>query len=308
MTLYVATTLQQWVLFASVVMAVGCIAWMLFVGPRVSRMASETDAPAFRSIERKVVSMGAAATAVVVVAWLLRGVVQLVTFRDPFAPLSEDVSFLLFDLFWGTVWMGQGVVAALLLVAFFAARRALDGPGGPPGRVTAARWTTGGLGLALVASLSMSSHAMGVESARSLAVAADGIHLLAAGTWIGSLAVVLAVGRGGGRGLFAAQVRAFSPMAVVSVAALTFMGVALAWTHLQSVSDLWMETYGRVLSAKVLAAAVVFCTGFLNWRRGLPSLDGDEGVRKVQRGAAFEVSVAVGVLLLTAVLVHSAKP
>ena len=309
MTLSLATTLQQWALLAGVVLAAGCIAWMLFVANGVVREAPETDLSALRGIERRVATLGAATAAALVVAWLLRGAVQLWTFRDPFVPLSEDVSFLLFDLFWGAVWMGQGAVVVLLLPAFLAARPPLDpAPGDLPRSVAAGRWLTVGLVLALVATLSMSSHAMGVESARSLAVAADGIHLLAAGTWIGSLTVILAVGRSAGRGLFAAQVRAFSPMAVVSVAALVLMGVGLSWAHLQSVSDLWTGTYGRVLSAKVLAAMVVLLAGFWNWRRGLPSLDADEGASRVRRGATLEVAVAMGVLALTAVLVHSAKP
>ena len=97
-------------------------------------------------------------------------------------------------------------------------------------------------------------------------------------------------------------------MAMASVGILVVMGVALTWTHLQSVSDLWTGTYGRVLSGKVFTAGVVLLAGFWNWRRGLPALDQEVGASKVRRGATVEVSVALGVLLLTAVLVHSAKP
>ena len=255
--------------------------------------------------------MGVLAALALVGVWLLRGTVQLMTFRDPFVPLSEDVSFLLFDLFWGTVWMAQGTLVLLLVPAFAFARRPLDveGTGGTsPGRIAAWWRVAGMLTLAIVASLSLSSHAMGVESGRPLIVTADALHLLAAGSWIGSLTMILTVGRRGGRPAYAAQIRSFSPVAVVSVTMLTVMGTVLAWTHLVTVSDLWTGIYGRVLSAKVLAACAVFALGLLNWRRGLPALDTDAGAATVQRRAAFEVSVAVGVLLLTAVLVHSPKP
>jgi len=307
-TIWLATTLQQWALFTAVVLAVGCVAWTLVVAPGAARAVS--DETTTRGVERKVATLGSRVALALVLVWLLRGAVQLWTFRDPFVPIVEDVSFLLFDLFWGKVWMGQGAVVVMLTVAFLVARPPLgeSGTGTLPGRVTAARSLAAALALALVASLAMSSHAMGVESATALAVTADGVHLLAAGTWIRSLTVILTAGRGGGPSYYAAQLRSFSPMAIASVAALILMGVALAWTHLVSVSDLWSGTYGRVLSGKVLAAGLVFLLGFLNWRRGLPAIDSDDGAASVQRQATLEVSVALGVLLLTAVLVHSAKP
>jgi putative copper export protein len=159
----------------------------------------------------------------------------------------------------------------------------------------------------------MSSHAMGAETARTFWVAADGIHALAAGTWIGTLIVVLTAARPRtlsteGAALLAAQLRAFSPLAVVSVTALLVMGGALALDHLAGLSNLWRTTYGRILTAKVGLAGAVMLTGLWNWRKGLPSSDTPEGSATVQRHATLEVSLALGVLLLTAVLVHSAKP
>jgi putative copper export protein len=306
-TIWVATTLQQWALFIAVVLAVGCVAWLLVVRPSAARAVSEEST--VRGVERKVASLGVGIAVTLVLVWLVRGAVQLWTFRDPFVPIGEDISFLLFDLFWGKVWMGQGVVVLLLAAAFLAVRPPVgDSVGSLPGRVTAARWLAAALSLALVASLAMSSHAMGVESATALAVTADGVHLLAAGTWIGSLAVIVSAGRSGGPRYYAAQLRCFSPMAVASVTALILMGVGLSWVHLVQVSDLWTETYGRVLGAKVLLAGVVLLLGFMNWRKGLPAIDSEGGAATVQRQAVIEVSVAIGVLLLTAVLVHSPKP
>jgi len=307
MFLWVATTLQQWALFTGAVLAIGCVAWTLYVVPTIAGAAREEDRSLLRTMERRVATLGATSSMVLVVAWLLRGAVQLWTFRDPFVPLGEDISFLLFEMFWGTVWMAQGVIVVLLLLAHLASRPPLDGGRVPvPARVSTARWITGALSLALIASLSMSSHAMGA-SPRSVAVTADGLHMLAAGTWIGSLAVILAASRGSEPGLFAAQVRAFSPMAVLSVGVLTAMGGYLAWTNLDAVSDLWTRPHGRVLSVKVLVASVVLLTGWWNWRKGIPSLDRAEGASLVRRNATFELAVAMCVLLLTAILVHSAN-
>lgn len=296
----VLTTVQQWALFSGVVIVVGCVAWVAVVSPRIRGQVAHDEADGLRRIQRAVASIGGFAVLALVAAWLLRMVVQVMGFRDPFVPLWEDVSFLLFETFWGTVWMAQGVVLPLLGVSFWLAR----------GRRSWAWWAAGGLALALVATLALSSHAMGVDSGRALIVTADAVHTLAAGTWIGSLGIILTAGRRTepGSRLFAAQLRSFSRLAMASVAALTGMGVVLAWTHLQAVSDLWTTGYGRVLSAKVGLVGLVLLVGLWNWRMGLPNVDDTEGAAKVQRHATLEVSLAVGVLFLTAILVHSAKP
>lgn len=303
MALSLLTTFQQWLLFAGAVLAVGCVAWRFVVIPGASRAVGNSAAARVAGLERSVAGAGVIASLVVVVAWALRMVVQVMGFRDPFVPLWDDVSFLLFETTWGTVWMVQGALLPFLIGAFAWAR------GG-----SIAAWRAAAVPvLGLVATLSLASHAMGVDSARALFVAADGVHALAAGCWIGSLALIVTIGRptGGteeGRSFFAAQLRAFSPMAIVSVGALIAMGTALAWVHLAGFPNLWGTGYGRVLMAKVTLVAAVCLAGLVNWRRGLAVSDTVSGAASVHRRAAFEVGLAVGVLVLTAVLVHSVKP
>lgn len=322
MTETVLAALQQWSLLTGVVVAVGCVAWRVIVAPGAARVLAEARSSPLGAIEHSVASVGLVTALVVIGAWGLKMVVQVMGFRDPFVPLWEDVSFLLFETFWGTVWMAQGVTLPLLAIAFRQARNPSLPAGAEAGRAPARAdprrislaWrVAAALVLVLTATLALSGHAMGVDAWRPLLVTVDAVHTLAAGTWIGSLGVILAVGRPGRPGgpdleLYAAQIRSFSPMAIVSVGALLSMGVVLAWTHLSALSDLWATSYGRVLSAKILLAGGVFAAGFWNWRRGIPALATREGARAVQRRAAWEVSMAVSVLLLTAVLVHSPKP
>ena len=300
MTLSLLTTFQQWLLVAGAVVAVGCVAWRFVVVPGVSRALGPTAT--LDRLARSVAGVGLVTGGVVLLAWVLRMVVQVMGFRDPFVPLWDDVSFLLFETTWGTVWMVQGALLPFLIGAFAWART---------GSVGAWR-AVAVLALALVATLAMASHAMGVDSARGLFVTADGVHALAAGCWIGTLAIIVTVGRPRGaadaRSLFAAQLRAFSPLAIVSVSALIVMGTTLAWVHLAGLSNLWATGYGRVLMGKVALACAVFLAGLINWRRGLAVSDTDAGAIVVHRRAALEVGLAVGVLLLTAVLVHSVKP
>jgi putative copper export protein len=314
----VLAALQQWVLFSGVVLVVGCVAWRVGVAPRAERELTATGSPTLAAVERRAAGIGLFTTLLLVAAWMLRMVVQVMGFRDPFVPLWEDVSFLLFELFWGTVWLAQGVTLVLLAVAFGLARQGGSAEGAAasvahgPRRVAASWYAAGALTLALVATLALSGHAMGVDAWRPLIVTADGMHTLAAGVWIGSLGVILTAGRahrsGHGVGALAAQLRSFSPMAVVGVAVVVSMGIVLAWTHLSALSDLWTMTYGRLLAAKTGLAGAVLAVGLWNWRQGIPIVDTEAGASAVQRRATWEVSFAVGVLLLTAVLVHSTKP
>lgn len=304
------TTFQQWLLFSSTALVVGCVAWRLIVVPGVPRSAGDHHAAHLSRQETAVASLGLMAAVALLVAWALRLVVQVMGFRDPFVPLWDDVSFLLFEVFFGTVWMLQGVVIALLSGSLWMARRRARSEGGTVVRPVGVAWVVATfLVLALATTLALSGHAYGADY-RALAVTADALHTLAAGSWIGTLAVILKASRGASTDppAFAAQIRAFSPLALVSGATLVLMGGALSWTHLTAVSDLWTLTYGRILSAKVALALVIFGLGAWNWKRGLPDLDSAEGAAAVRRRGGWEVMLAIGVILLTAVLVHSAKP
>jgi putative copper export protein len=304
-TLSVLTTLQQWVLFTATTVSVGCVAWRWLIAARVHGLPG-VGGVGLAALERRVATLGVATVVALAAGWVLRMVVQVMGFRDPFVPLWEDVSFLLFETFWGTVWMVQGALLPVLGVAFLRAQ-------GMPGPRSVAWGVATFLALCLVSTLALSSHAMGVDAARPFFVAADAIHALGAGTWIGSLAVILTAGRAAdradeGRTLFAAQLKAFSPVAMVSVAGLLSMGAVLAWTHLDGLASLWTTSYGRTLSAKVGVALLVLAVGFRNWRIGLPAIGSADGESMVRRWATWEVSLATGVLLLTAVLVHMPKP
>ncbi|MEX2047939.1 MAG: CopD family protein [Gemmatimonadota bacterium] len=304
MTGLVFPVLQQWLLFSGAAIVVGCVAWGAVVAPRTATMIDAAELPRLHRIEHRVAWLGVVTTLALVAVWMLRGLVQLVNFRDPFVPLSEDVSFLLGET-WGKVWMAQGAILPVLALAFWRARATSEQPG--HASLPTAWKAAGVLVLLLTVTLAMSSHAMGVDTARPLLVTADALHSLAAGIWIGSLGLILATGSSS-RSLFAAQLRSFSPMALVSVSMLVAMGVVLAWTHVGTPANLWETSYGRVLSAKVGVAGLVFALGLVNWRRGLPASDTAEGEAALRRRAASEVGLAAGVILLTALLVHTAKP
>ncbi len=300
--------LQRWMMHAGVLLMVGVATWSMIVRPAAisALAASGIGASAetrFRQLSGRVIRFGRGTTALLVPVWALGLVVQVLGFRDPFVPLRDDVFFLLGQTFWGTVWVAQGSV--LLLLSLRVGRLQLSRRPRPWSSVV------GLLVVALPVTLALSSHAMSESGIhRIIAVSADASHAVAAGAWMGSLALILLVrDRSEEAGsILAAQLRAFSPVALCAVPVLVVMGGTLSIYHLSSVEDLWSAPYGRILLGKVLLAGVVLLLGFLNWKRGLPILDASEGRRTVRRRAAWEVAAAGIVLAFTAVLTTTPSP
>lgn len=312
--IWLLTTVQQGLLFFATLFFVGCISWRVVVAPGASARVVEVGAE-LRDVASAVIRWARLAALALVAAWVLRMVVQVAAFRDPFSPLWDDVSLLLFQTTWGTVWMAQGVVIIGIALTLGLAVRSSPGREGTVAglEVSAAWWALTLLTFALVTTLAMSGHAMGVDSWRTAAVAADVLHTLAAGSWIGTLAVILmgsssAVGGEQSPATFGAQIQRFSPLALVAGGTLVAMGAGLSWTHLTTVSDLWTTGYGRILSGKIGVVLIILGLGFWNWRQGVPVSDRAEGVTLIRRRGAWEVGLAASVILLTAILVHSTKP
>lgn len=139
------------------------------------------------------------------------------------------------------------------------------------------------------------------------------IHMLAAGLWIGTLFVMVAVGITGvlasrldteRRGaLVARMVYAFSPLALGSAAVLATFGVITAWRHLGQWDLLWTTPYGKALLVKLGIVGLVLLFGAWNWRRQKPRLGSEVAARSLRTTAMVELSLAALVLLVTAVLV-----
>lgn len=320
----VLPALQRAALQGGVLILVGAIVWKLFVqravvGMLVNTRRIDADIVSVSNLERRVARIAASTALVLVLVWVLRLYVQLLEFRDPFVPVREDLALLIGGTFWGKVWIVQGgllLVVAILFLRIARSRvddssRVSNEPDGPatPGTT----WSlASAVTFSLVLTLSFSSHALSINGSRAVGVAADAIHLLGAGAWIGSLALILILGDRArstrSLSLQAAQFRAFSPVALVAVPALIAGGTFLAWAHLTKMSDLWSTPYGRVLSVKILVAGLIMLLGFLNWRWGMPGIDDSQTRSAVTRRAVFEVTAALVVLALTAVLTGMPRP
>lgn len=316
--------LQRWIGHVSVLGLVGVAAWVAWVrraAPSRLRagLSPEEAGSAIAALTGRVERIGLGAALGLVLAWALAFVVQVATFRDPFVPLREDVAFLLWRTSWGGAWLVQGSVGVVLLLVFLrlvrlrrTGRRKTGETTDESGRMSAGWRSVAGLVLLLPLTQALSGHAMGETGLiRVVAVGADATHGLAAGIWIGSLAVILLANWPAPRNrpLLTAQFRAFSPLAVLGVSLVVGAGGVLSIIHLPAVADLWQAVYGRTLLAKVAVAGVAFALGYRNWRKGLPRIEETAAeAKRVRVRAAVEVAAALAVLGLTAFLTALPTP
>jgi putative copper export protein len=287
-----------WVLFAGLVIALGSITARWVFIPKVTAVIPEAE-PSLRAAAAR---LGLTSGLFLPVAMGLVFARQLLEFRDPFVPWTEDALLLLAETPWGSTWTWATVFSLIVLGAFVLA-----------GRRTRPGWwvATGGV-IALATYPALSGHASGTEGLRPITLTADFLHVVAAGTWIGGLAFVLTADRrwrstepSRGASLLPILVPIFSPVAIASVITLIVTGGLAAWVHVEGLAAVVTTGYGRLLALKLSIVLIVMYIGAVNWRRLTRRLGEDLGQAALRRSATFELVAAQIVLIVTALLVRT---
>ncbi len=198
----------------------------------------------------------------------------------------------------GQVWALRLIGAAILTVLLLM-------PRGWRGRLW--RWSGFAVAAGVLASLSWAGHGGATPGGPGdLHLAADMLHLLAAGVWVGSLvplALLLAeTGRGGEPLLATARrpVVRFSILAAISVAILFAAGLVNTWFLAGTVPALIGTEYGRLLLAKITIFVVMVTFGSVNLLRMTPRLPPAAGERRpLARPAAQAIVRATARMALT---------
>ncbi|MDP1857992.1 MAG: CopD family protein [Gemmatimonadaceae bacterium] len=295
--LYVAV---RWLLYTGLLVVLGAVAFQFAVlGFLRRKQPSESSiiAPA----RDGAAAVGLVGVVIVAVATILRLYAQSYAMHGPTLALDGSlIGSMLAKTLWGWGWLLQIVGVTIAAAGFHGARSGVR-----------TGWGVAGLGaVALAFSPALSGHAASAPQLVPLAIIADGLHVIGAGGWLGSLLLVVAVGiptamrlGEGNRGPAVADlVNAFSPTALAFAGITATSGVFAAWLHLGAVSALWQTPYGRTLLLKLGILSVVAGTGAYNWLRVKPSLGDERGGARVRRSAMVELAVGVLVLLVTAVL------
>ncbi|MDQ0787930.1 copper resistance CopC/CopD family protein [Streptomyces sp. B3I8] len=188
---------------------------------------------------------------------------------------------------------------------------------------------TGGalLALALALTWAMSEHASaGLQV--PVAITSAVLHLLSMAAWLGGLVVLLTTLYRSPEKLPAGAVTRFSRLAFTSVVVLVATGVYQSWRGLGSLDTLTTTTYGRLLTAKLLAVVVLLAAAAYSRRftarpaapreataparaaqnrepHAVASLSPDAesaGRRRLRTSVLAEVTVGVMVLMVTTLL------
>jgi copper transport protein len=301
--------LVRWLTFVGllgVIGTVGFVALVLRPWRPGGRAALEELVPAARS---RASAVGLAFAGLLGVAVVARLYAQSLAMHGPDHALDLDrVGSMIRRTVWGWGWTIQALATFAAGLGFLGARR-----GARSGWVVASI-----AALLLTFTPALSGHAVAMTGAGlvALAVGTDALHVLAAAGWLGSLLVLLLAGipaahrLGPGRrgGAVAALVRSFSPVALSFAGLLLLTGSLATILHSASLEALLSSRYGALLLLKIGVFLLVLAAGAYNFRKVQPGLGSDAGTARLRRTAWLELGAAALVLLVTAMLVATARP
>lgn len=200
----------------------------------------------------------------------------------------------------GTSFLERAIFAVLLLLASVAISRR-DRP----------RLHRGGLVVAGVAALGamavdvFSSHA-GAESPVLVNELVQWLHVVAAGVWVGGLAILLFSVRGGPSPEKSADIRRFSFLAGIAIVVVAASGVVRAVLEIGTWSGLFSTVFGELVIIKAALLVVIIGLGAMNRYRHLPISGLRLGGLRV--AGSLEMIVATAAVLVAAALVNVAPP
>ena len=293
----------RWVQFVALLLLIGAVAFRWWILPRAGVALAE---PARRELS------AGAAKAGLWGAWFLAlsALARLAAQLDALSMLPDaapSLGALLLHSEWGHGWLLEIVALAFVIAGLRVVRR--EPTVQLPWRIAAAAV----VGLAFVPALS--GHAVAERTFAPFTVLFDGAHVLAAGAWLGTLAVMIVIGlpvarnaaSGGVQQTLTTMVNAFSPLAITCAGILVFTGIVAARLHVASWSAFTTTTYGRTLLIKLATVVLLILVAAWNWRRVKPTL-ATTGARQLKRSATLELLLGVLVLAVTAVLVALPTP
>jgi putative copper resistance protein D len=203
---------------------------------------------------------------------------------------------------WATIWRG-GALALLVLLGLL--------PGGGASWWRASAAILGGIALA---TLAWNGHGASTEGPMGTPhLAADLVHLLASGLWLGALAVLLLrlCRRAPDADHVARTHRAlagFSGLGTLLVAAILLSGLINFWVlvGIDHLPALTATLYGRLLLAKLALFAMMLALAARNRFKLTPALartaDSGAALATLRRSVAVEAAAGVAIVFLVALL------
>jgi len=197
---------------------------------------------------------------------------------------------------WRGGLLAASVLCALAAVGLPGARRPLAGAGVL-------------LALGSLVATSLGSHASADRGERALSLAADVLHLAMGAVWVGGVVGFLHTLWGRTAQEASRVVLRFTPWALASVGVLLATGTWASFRHVPTLSDLWLQPYGRLVLLKVALLGVLVLIGAYNKEIMGPRLArGSASPRFFRRVVQVEAFTMVCVLAAAGVLASTAPP
>jgi copper resistance protein D len=300
--------------FGSTVIVVGIVFFdVIIASPTLRAMGSrlETTAVAFRIRTALALWISLALSIVSGFAWLCLLAARIV--GKPIGDVIADgtVWIVLSQTQFGFAWRLRFVFGVLLATCLLARRTKSCVT---PIRQEALAALLAGAYLGSLAFAGHGEEGLGLE--RNLHLAADFLHLIAAGLWLGGLiplALFLVYLRrfheeAWGTAASDATCR-FSNLGIIAVATLLVSGTINAWFLIGGMPALVGTSYGRFLLLKITLFAGMVCLAGINREYLLPRLFGDIGrnpasraVQWLLRNTLVEIALGIGVILIVGML------
>jgi copper transport protein len=281
----------RWAYFLALALLVGGLGFRLLVlrrplPPRVER--------------RFYVVTGIGVVAVLemgIVAFMLRadGALQLPFGELLYGDLSPLANGTRLGQAFVAMTLGYALVAALLYLSWLTDRPVL-------------LWPAFAVAIGFSSGLSLSGHSAVDAGASWLSQLADWVHLSAGALWLGGLVQLVLVVFPAAPELRKEAFLRFARLAPVLIGLLVAAGLYLSVLRLPHFSDLWQESYGRVLMLKLALVWLALTWGAFHHFVVSPLLERAGGVPWLPRSIAGEAALGTAILLVAAVLVDSKPP
>jgi putative copper resistance protein D len=273
--------------------------------------SSRAARKSFHSSSEKILWLSLALSIASALAWLC--LLSMRIGKKDFSHVITDgtVWLVLSQTQFGFAWQVRLLLGCLLAACLWLRRARL-------GRfATGLTTVAGGLVAAYLGSMAFAGHgAEGVGIEQNIHLAADGLHLIAAGLWLGALVpfvlllVCLMRFREAGWALAAAHAgNRFSTLGIAAVGLLLVSGTVNAAFLLDGMQSLVNTAYGRLLLVKIGLFAAMVCLAGINRQYLLPGLLGaDEEtqasatVRKLARSAMLEIALGLAIICVVGLL------
>jgi len=206
----------------------------------------------------------------------------------------------------GFAWQIRLLLACLLAACLLLRRRPYEGP--------AAAWLLVAASLsagAYLGALAFAGHgAEGLGFERNIHLAADILHLNAAGLWLGALVplalLLVHLRRSHAENWVVAAAAAagrFSTLGILAVGILLVSGTINAAFLLGGIHSLIDTAYGRLLLLKIALFGAMVSLAAINRERLLPRLSSDpRSVKQLVRSALAEIAIGIAILFVVGLL------